>query len=142
MTKVAVADNNVFYRRAFVKAISEMSDVDLVGIATSQNELFELLKTQSVDVLFIEIYLPVAKGFELIRQISTLYPNVKIIALSSFEQSIIIKQAVEAGVSGYLSKCRDNFGLLSEIFSEHEKDFFYLSNGLNKNESNLSSIYN
>lgn len=135
--KVILSDNNIFFREAFRNVISDIKNVKVVGCASNGKELLELLKNTKADIVFTDIYMPVMNGFDAIEIIKNEYPEVLVIAFSSFEQKCIIDKTIQHGANGYLSKCRDNFSVLYDIFSSTENRY-YFSNELNVNINEYS----
>ena len=78
-------------------------------------ELLDQLEIHQPAVLFLDIQLPDMNGIDLCKIIHKKYPDVKIIALTNFEQSSYVKQMIRSGAMGYLLKNIDNKTLLNAI---------------------------
>jgi NarL family two-component system response regulator LiaR len=85
----------------FLKAFQDMQ---LVGEASSGEEAVRLAAGVSPDIVLMDLVMPGLGGVEAIRQIHEKHPQIKIIALSSFEQEQLIKSAMRAGATSYLLK--------------------------------------
>lgn len=62
------------------------------------------LKTELPDVLLLDIQLQDCDGIELCAKLMSKYPDLKIIMLTSFSESSIVKRALESGAKGYILK--------------------------------------
>jgi DNA-binding NarL/FixJ family response regulator len=62
------------------------------------------LNTDQPDVMLLDINLPDKNGIELCQEITCMYPKIKILALSSFDQQSYITRMIENGAKGYLLK--------------------------------------
>ena len=88
-----------------LKKLFESSDNILVtGIAYTARECRAALQTQTPDVILLDINLPDINGIELCKEIKTSRPEIKIVALSSFNEYAIVRRMMENGASGYVVK--------------------------------------
>lgn len=74
------------------------------GTAATGKECFELLKCIKPDVLLLDINLPDISGIELCKQIITMYPQQKILALTTYTERVFIQQMLDNGALGYVLK--------------------------------------
>lgn len=100
---VAVADDHPLVING-LKAMLQASGIEIVFSATSGAELLESLASTQPDVLLLDIQMPDMNGIDLCKIIHREYPDVKIIALTNFEQSSYVKQMMRNGARGYLLK--------------------------------------
>jgi len=63
-----------------------------------------MLPELNVDILLTDVSMPVISGIELTRSIKKPYPSIKIIAISMFGTAEVIKEMLDAGISGYILK--------------------------------------
>jgi DNA-binding NarL/FixJ family response regulator len=66
--------------------------------------LKELEKNQAIDLLFMDIEMPIMDGIATTKEVVRCYPNIKVIICSIYEDDHAIKNAIEAGAVGYLLK--------------------------------------
>lgn len=62
------------------------------------------LRREQPDVILLDINLPDASGIDLCKEIKSLFPKVKIVALTSYSEYAIVRQMIENGASGYVIK--------------------------------------
>jgi len=102
--KIIIADDHSIIRDG-LKAMLEKNDFcRIVGEAANGEELLELLKTTTCDVVCTDISMPVMDGVEATKQIVKNFPKVKVMCLSMHEEAGFIKKMMEAGAVGYVFK--------------------------------------
>jgi DNA-binding NarL/FixJ family response regulator len=79
------------------------------------NELLNFLQASCLDVLLMDIQMPETNGIDLCKQITRHYPQTKVIAFSSFDDSNYVKQIFRSGAKGYLLKNADKQTILTAI---------------------------
>lgn len=88
-----------------LKNLFENSDtVRVTGIAYTGKECRLALQKELPDVILLDINLPDASGIDLCKEIKEKYSEVKIVALSSFNEYAIVRRMMENGASGYVVK--------------------------------------
>ena len=102
--KIVLADDHALVRQGIRKIIEEHGDLEVVGEAGDGMELLEILKTIRPDLVIVDIGMPRLRGLEATKRIKHLYPQVKVMILSMHRNKEYLRQAVAAGVSGYLVK--------------------------------------
>lgn len=113
--RIAIADDHLLVINGLTAMLEKSEGLRLVFSATNGADLLLQLQEQQADVLLLDIQLPDANGIELCKQIHALYPKLKIIALTNFEQSSYVKQMVRNGALGYLLKNIDGKTLNAAI---------------------------
>jgi DNA-binding NarL/FixJ family response regulator len=74
------------------------------GTASTGKQCLELLKWITPDVLLLDINLPDISGIELCKQIISVYPGQKILALTTYTERVFIQQMLDNGACGYVLK--------------------------------------
>ena len=75
-----------------------------VCIASDGNEAVEKYKSFQPDIVFMDLIMPEKDGFEATREIKEIAPSIPVIALTASIADKVKEQALEAGVSGFMSK--------------------------------------
>ena len=104
IAKVIIVDDHIIFRKGLLTILNEIDNVKVVGEASNGNELIDLLKKQSTDIIFMDIKMPVMGGIEATKKVLSKYPEIKIIALTMFEEISYFNEMIEAGASGFLLK--------------------------------------
>ncbi len=113
--KIAVADDHLLVINGLQAMVEKMDDLHFLFSASNGSELLEQLASKQPDVLLLDIQMPDENGIELCKKIHQAYPDLKIIALTNFEQSSYVRQMVRNGASGYLLKNIDGKTLHTAI---------------------------
>ncbi len=104
MIKVFIIDDHQLIIEGIHALLETEKDIEWAGSAKMPEELLNFLKTETPDVLLMDINLPQKSGLELCKEIKQKYPGIHIIGLSTSEQASIIRKMIENGASGYLLK--------------------------------------
>ena len=104
IVKIIIVDDHIIFRKGLLTILNEIDNVKVVGEASNGNELLDLLKKQSTDIIFMDIKMPVMGGIEATKKVLSKYPETKIIALTMFEEISYFNEMIEAGASGFLLK--------------------------------------
>ena len=116
-TKILIADDHAMVREG-ISAFLRMSDeFEVVGEAADGVEAIEAVKKTRPDVVLMDISMPRLGGLEATVEIKKLYPSVKVLVLTQYEDSVYIRRFFKAGVSGYLLKKAVGEDLLTAIRS-------------------------
>lgn len=76
----------------------------IVGCSNRPKEVVDKLEKLNVDILLTDINMPEMTGVELTRNVKKRFPKIKVLALSMFGERQVIKEMIDAGISGYILK--------------------------------------
>lgn len=103
--KVAIVDDNSFLIHAVKEKLSFFDDVEVRFTALDGSELLKKLEgDRHIDLLLMDIEMPVLNGIETTQVVKQKYPHIKIIMLTVFDNDENIFNAIKAGADGYLLK--------------------------------------
>lgn len=102
--KVAIADDHHLIADGVRNMLQYASEIDIIDAYTNGDDLLHGLRNRQPDVLLLDINMPGRTGDELASIISTVYPDIKIIALTNLDNIYYIKSMLQHRVSGYLLK--------------------------------------
>lgn len=88
---------------------------DCVATAENGQKALDMLKLFKVDVILMDIDMPVMNGIEATRQVKRLYPDIRIISLTQHNERGMVKQLMDCGSDGYLLKNIDRDELLLAV---------------------------
>lgn len=103
-TRVFITDDHYMVIEGIRSLLEGEPSIEWIGHAMNANSCLAFLENNQPDVLLLDINLPDKNGIELCKEILTNYPNIKILALSSFNQLSYITRIIESGAVGYLLK--------------------------------------
>ena len=102
---IAVVDDNHFLQKAVVEKLSFYEDINIKAFASNGKEIVDVLaKEKYIDLILMDIEMPVLNGIEATQIIKKNHPQIKIIMLTVFDNDEHIFNAIQAGADGYLMK--------------------------------------
>ncbi|MCB9032827.1 MAG: response regulator transcription factor [Chitinophagales bacterium] len=105
MITIAIADDNSIARRAIVEKLSTYTDLHIILVANNGKELFEMMQSHTaVDLILMDIEMPVMNGVQATEKIKQQFPNVKIIMVTVFADEQHIFDTIKAGADSYILK--------------------------------------
>jgi NarL family two-component system response regulator LiaR len=102
--RVMVVDDHAMVRRGLVAYLEEEPDLALVGEAADGEEAVQLCERLQPDVILMDLVMPLLSGMDATRSIRKRWPQVQVIALTSFQDKELIQEAFQAGAISYLLK--------------------------------------
>lgn len=104
MIRVVVADDHQILREGLKQLLEAAGDIEVVGEAGDGHGVLQQIRTADFDVLLLDMSMPGKSGMELIKQVKTERPRLRILVLSMHEEHQYAVRAIRAGASGYLTK--------------------------------------
>ena len=104
MIRVVVVDDQLVMREGLVALLDLVDDVEVVGDAGTGQAALELLASVAVDVVLMDLRMPVMDGVEATRRITESFPGVAVVVLTTYADDESITTALHAGARGYLTK--------------------------------------
>jgi NarL family two-component system response regulator LiaR len=102
--RVMLVDDHAVVRSGLSAFLTAFDDLELVGEAADGQEALALCGRVQPDVILMDLVMPRMDGATATRAIRERYPNVQIIALTSFKEDELVQGALKAGAIGYLLK--------------------------------------
>lgn len=124
MIRVMVVEDEPPILRQIVKLIEEFSDnFEVAATAGNGKKALELLESETVDLVFSDIKMPVVDGLELAEQIKVKYPNIIVVIVSGYQDFQYARKAIQFHVYEYLLKpaTKESVGkILSQVEADIE----------------------
>jgi len=117
---VAIVEDERATRENLVLLLNRAKELRCVGAFGSAEHALKEISLEPLDVLLMDLELPGLSSVECIRRLKDLFPALKILALTKFEDADHIFQALKAGANGYLSKQIRAEELFASIRSAYE----------------------
>lgn len=103
--KIAIVDDNTFLIHAIKEKLSFFEELKFKFSATNGSQLLQQLEDNfHIDLILMDIEMPVLNGIESTQIIKQKYPHIKIVMLTTFDNDEHIFNAIQAGADGYLLK--------------------------------------
>ncbi|MFZ5570305.1 MAG: response regulator [Thermodesulfobacteriota bacterium] len=112
---IILADDHVLFRQGVHRIISEYPDLSIIGEAGDGLQLLKILNHARPDLIILDIAMPHLRGLEAAREIKALHPHIRILLLTMHRDMAYFRNAISAGVEGYLLKEDADTELLSAI---------------------------
>ena len=105
MIKVALVDDNSFLRLTILEKLQFFEDISCKFVAENGRDLLSKIeKNTTVELILMDIEMPQMNGIDATAEIKRLYPHIKVIMLTVFDNDENIFRAIKAGADGYLLK--------------------------------------
>ena len=102
--KVMLVDDEQLIRSGLKIMLETYPDIEVIHQAGNGREAFECCQIEVPDVVLMDIRMPVSTGIEGTKLIKEAYPEVKIVMVTTFQDTEYIVEAMQYGASGYLLK--------------------------------------
>ena len=102
--RVMIVDDHQMVREGLKVLLSICDDIAVVGEAADGAEAVELCPAVLPDVVLMDVMMPVMDGAEATAKITAAYPEVRVIALTSFVDQDYVQKTLDAGAISYLLK--------------------------------------
>ncbi|MFN5334701.1 MAG: response regulator transcription factor [Bacteroidota bacterium] len=112
---LVVIEDHTLIRELWVKIYNEKEDVEVVGDSGDFDEAMEMVKKFQPDLVSLDINLNEASGFDAVPLIQQYSANTRIIVVSMHIQLNYLKQMLEMGVMGYVTKSSSHIELFKAI---------------------------
>lgn len=120
--RVLLADDQSILADGIKSVLSSCSDLEVVGIASEGFEALKMVDSCDPDVVLMDIRMPNMNGVIATQEIKRRRPDVKVLILTTFDDSDYILNAINNGASGYLLKDTSSAALIDAIKNAYEGD--------------------
>ena len=131
MIRLALTDDQRLFRKGMALLLRDMAGVRVVLECENGEELLAGLKTTTVDIVLLDLEMPVLDGTETMKRIRREFPQVKVIILSTHDEDEFIARLMELGANGYMLKTAEPDEIDTAIRSVAQSGF-YLNDAVNK----------
>lgn len=104
MIRVLIVDDQSLIREGLYMMLNLYENIDIAGQAINGQEAVDILDKKEVDLILMDIRMPVMDGVEATRIIKDRYPETKILILTTFNEDEYIFEGLKNGADGYLLK--------------------------------------
>jgi len=115
MIRIAIIDDHQMFVDGISGILSDEDGIELLGVAKTDVECLNLLKSNKVDLLLNDIQIGSIDGISFCRRVKKLYPATKVLMLTMFTEPSIVRSALKAKADGYLIKSSGKDELLKAI---------------------------
>ena len=104
MIRVLITDDHEMIRNGLSSLLRSEPDIHVVEMASNGKEAIDICATRKIDVVLMDLHMPVMNGVEATIAIRKLHPDTKVLAVTINDEMQFIKEVLQAGASGYILK--------------------------------------
>lgn len=102
--KIIIVDDHEIFRNGLKMVLGKLKHIKIVGEASDGQEFIDMIRTTPCDVVLMDIEMPKMNGIDATKHAIKEFPELKIIALTMFNDDDYIQSMMDAGVRGFLIK--------------------------------------
>jgi DNA-binding NarL/FixJ family response regulator len=122
---IAIVDDHTLFRNGVAALMGEFNELKIVFEAENGKQMQEMLTKQPLpQVILMDINMPIMDGYLATKWVKEKYPQIKVLALSMFEDDKAVIRMIKAGAGGYVLKESKPRELLEAIKAINEKGSF------------------
>ena len=115
MIRILIADDHAIVRGGLKQLLALTNDVEVAGEATNGEQVMEQLRNGCFDLVLLDMSMPGISGVDLIARIRIRDARLPILVLSMRNETQLVRRALKAGASGYLTKDNEPETLMAAI---------------------------
>lgn len=117
--RLIIADDDALIRDSLKMILELDRDIEVVGTCTNGEEAFQLCADKKIDVVLMDIRMPICDGIMGTKKIKEAFPSTKVLILTTFQDDEYIFQALKNGAHGYLLKNTPSTKIKEQIMLVH-----------------------
>lgn len=125
--RIIIADDHKIFRQGVTELLTRESDIEVIGDIESREQLLNSLQENEVDLILMDIDMGETSGIELTSEVRSLYPDIRVLALSMHGDKNYIVKMLEAGASGYILKNAGREEMLDAIHTVAKGNTYFSS---------------
>ncbi len=138
--KLFVVDDHPIFVDGITGLLKDTPEFEIIGTAHNGQDFLDKIKNNQPDIVLMDINMPVMDGIVATKKLKEKYPDIKVIALTMFNDIRFIKELLEIGAKGYVLKNISREDIIKAIFTVSEGKP-YLDTAVQENViSSMSSV--
>ena len=123
--KIIVADDHQIFRFGLISVLNKFDFISKIHEAENGKEVIEEMTREPYDVIFMDINMPVMNGKDATKQVKRDFPDVKVIALTMFDDQRHVIELIESGASGYIIKNTNDYEIKTAIQKVTNNELYF-----------------
>lgn len=124
--RILLVDDQALFREGLRILLSSQADFEVVAEASNGEEALRMAAVHRPNVVLMDLRMPVLDGVAATRRLHELYPDTRVIALTTFDEDEYIFEGLRAGAVGYLLKDVSSQKLFEAIYAANRGEYFLL----------------
>jgi DNA-binding NarL/FixJ family response regulator len=140
--RIAVTEDHVLLRETIRTLLNKEVNFHIVLEAGNGQELIEGLRKKEVDIVILDLEMPILNGSETLKVIGKTHPKLKTLVLSMYSDKARIKKCFQLGAKGFLSKVCEYHELVTAINTLNDGRVYLNNSSTNKLYRQIKSSKN
>ncbi|BFM11532.1 UvrY/SirA/GacA family response regulator transcription factor [Simiduia litorea] len=129
MIKILVVDDHDLVRTGIVRMLSDVEGIEVVGEAESGEVAIKLTKELNPTVILMDVKMPGMGGLEATKKLLHWHPEVRIVAVTAYDDDLYPQRLLQAGAAGYITKGADLKEMIEAVHTVVRGEI-YMSNNV------------
>lgn len=125
MIRIALVDDHQLFRKSLTSLLNSSDDFEIIYDTDDGLHFIEYAKAVNIDVVLLDIQMPILSGFEVCKQLKMMNPEIKILIISQLTSKEVIHYVMECGADGFCSKNSSPEHLEIAIQKIMEHDYYF-----------------
>lgn len=125
MIRIALVDDHQLFRKSLTSLLNSSDDFEIIYDTDDGLHFIEYAKAVNIDVVLLDIQMPILSGFEVCKQLKMMNPEIKILIISQLTSKEVIHYVMECGADGFCSKNSSPEHLEIAIRKIMEHDYYF-----------------
>ncbi len=124
--RILIVDDQALFREGLRTLLSVQADFEIIGEAANGEEAIRMSMQYQPEVVLMDLRMPVLDGVRATGRIHDLYPNCRVIVLTTFDDDELVFDGLRAGAIGFLLKDVPSTKLFDAIWAASRGEYFLL----------------
>ncbi len=129
--KIAIADDHKIFRKGVILSMRQYTNLRFIMEAENGEDLLQKIPLDEPEIILCDLKMPVKDGIDATKAITKLYPHIRVIILTMYEDDRFVGHLMDCGAAGYLLKNSEPSEVYKAI-NDVKRTGFYLSPFVNK----------
>lgn len=125
--KVMIVDDHQIFIDGIKALLSNEENILIVAHANNGRDAIKIIENTPVDIILMDIEMPILNGYDTTAIVTTRFPHIKVISLTTHDEKSIVNKMLNAGASGYVLKNIDKEILLVAIHTVFKGQMYFSS---------------
>ncbi|MDB5816590.1 MAG: DNA-binding response regulator [Rhizobacter sp.] len=125
MIRVVLADDHPVVRSGYASLLEASRDVTVLAEAGNGDAAFAAYMTHRPDVMVTDLAMPGGGGIALVRRVRAVDAQARLLVFSMHDEAAMVRRAIDAGVSGYLTKASAPRSLVDAVRALHAGERYF-----------------